>query len=133
MRKPIAGCLLTLVAAATLIGCGSDSDSESEPTSSGGTNVDAYDFRFEPTTLTVRAGAKVDLSLHNEGDAEHNFSIEEAKVDTDIEAGDDADVSFTAPADPGDYTFFCSYHRGSGMTGTLHVEGTSSSTRGADY
>jgi hypothetical protein len=49
-------------------------------------------------------------------------------VNVDVGKGEAKDASFTAPSKPGDYTYFCEYHRGRGMKGTIHVTGRSSTT-----
>lgn len=97
---------------------------ESGPASTvaaGPTTIETYDFRFDPTSLTIKAGQTVHLSVHNEGQAEHNFSLKEAKVNVDVPAGTDKDLTFTAPATAGTYTFFCEYHQSRGMKGTIQV------------
>jgi plastocyanin len=103
-----------------LAGCGKDKTSTSSAASASPT-VEAYDFYFSPTTLNVKAGSTVKLTLKNEGQKEHNFSITSASVSTDVANGADATVTFTAPA-AGDVQFFCKYHKDSKqMVGTLHV------------
>jgi plastocyanin len=133
MRKSVGYLALVVVAATAIVGCGSDS--KASTASSGGAKalkVDAYDFRFEPTSLTVEAGQAVKVSVHNEGNAEHNFSLDEAKVNLDVDEGQAKDATFTAPSKPGDYTYFCEYHRDRGMKGTIHVTGGSGTTASSD-
>jgi plastocyanin len=104
--------------------CGkSDKNKDSSGSSSGSTaSVTAMDFRFDPTTVDVKAGSKVTVSLKNTGQAEHNFSISSLNVNKDLEKGDSTTVTFTAPSTPGDVQYFCEYHKDSkGMVGTLHV------------
>ena len=79
------------------------------------------DFKFTPTTLTATAGKPVTVTIKNNGQAEHNFSIDSLKADKDIEKGESATVTFT-PTQAGGIEFFCKYHKASnGMTGTLTV------------
>jgi plastocyanin len=52
----------------------------------------------------------------------HDFVIEqdgERIGGTDLISNDSADV--TVELEPGEYTFYCTPHRGAGMTGTLTV------------
>lgn len=105
------------VAGALFAGCGGSKKSSS----SGSATVEAYDFRFDPTTLNVKAGQKVSLKLKNEGQAEHNFSFSEANVNQDLAKGDSKTISFTAPS-AGTYQYFCEYHKTSkNMVGTIKV------------
>ena len=110
--------VMCLAAAGLLFaGCGGSKKSSSGMSAS----VETYDFRFDPTTLHVKAGEKVTLKLKNEGQAEHNFSLTEANVNQDLEKGDSKTVSFTAPA-AGTYQYFCEYHKTSkNMVGTIKV------------
>jgi plastocyanin len=111
---------LVCVAAAMLglAGCGG-SDKKSD--SGSATELEAYDFRFDPTALSAKAGQKVTLTVKNEGSAEHNLTIAEANVDEDVDKGDSKTVTFTAPA-AGTYQYFCEYHKASkNMVGTLTV------------
>jgi plastocyanin len=78
------------------------------------------DFYFEPTVLQGEAGQELSLELENEGDALHNFTIEDQGIDQDVEAGQSAEVEVTFP-DSGFVVFFCEYHRGQGMVGSLEV------------
>lgn len=123
MRRMIAASALALLAVA---GCGSDASTDDEAVGSGGGDaltVIAEDFRFEPASLPLDAGQTVHLTVTNGGGAEHNFTLEEADVSEDVEPGEDADVTFTAPDANGTYTYYCEYHRGRGMAGTITVTG----------
>jgi plastocyanin len=86
--------------------------------SSGEVKLGMADDKFQPTTITGKAGSTVKVELKNNGQNEHNFTIESQKVDKDVEAGEDATVSVKIPAS-GTVQFFCEYHKGLGMTGTV--------------
>jgi plastocyanin len=79
---------------------------------------DGEEFYFKPTILTGQAGQKVTLEVKNEGDTEHNFSIDDQKIDEDLEAGKSAEVDVTFPQS-GVVEFYCKYHRARGMAGEL--------------
>jgi plastocyanin len=79
----------------------------------------ASDFKFDKTSLDMRSGSQVKVELRNQGQAEHNFTFTEAGANQDVEAGEDATATFTAPA-AGSYQFFCKYHP-SQMKGTVTV------------
>ena len=79
----------------------------------------AGDFRWDPTSLEMASGAEVKVEVRNQGSAEHNFTFTEAKVSQDVEAGEDATATFTAPA-AGTYQVLCKYHP-TAMKGTITV------------
>jgi plastocyanin len=139
----IAGVLLVLAAA----GCGSSSSNSSggttESESGGGgqrtiagvkandhgtktaskeIDVELDDFYFEPTVIQGKAGQKVTLELENEGQTEHSFTLDAQNIDKTIEPGEDAKVTVTIPAS-GAVSFYCKFHKSSGMAGALAVEG----------
>jgi plastocyanin len=79
----------------------------------------ATDFKFDQASLELQAGSEVKVEVSNQGQAEHNFTFEQAGADQDVEAGEDATVAFTAP-DAGTYKFRCKYHP-TAMKGTVTV------------
>jgi len=129
MRRWTTAALIIATAGLVFAGCGggggSKKASATGAASSGGgastVNVVAKDFMFEPTTITATAGKPVTVTIKNEGQAEHNFSIESLKVNQDVEKGESKTVTFT-PTQSGAIQFFCEYHKTShGMVGTLNV------------
>jgi plastocyanin len=132
---------LLAVAALGLAACGSSDDNSSASTgsSAGGgaygsgaskttssssgsgkeTEVEMYDDYFKPKTISGKAGSTVKIELKNEGQREHNFRIDSQKgVDADVEPGEDGSVTLKIPAS-GSVQFYCEYHKGLGMTGTV--------------
>ena len=79
----------------------------------------ASNFKFDKTSLDMQSGSQVKVELRNQGQAEHNFTFTEAGANQDVEAGEDATATFTAPA-AGSYQFHCKYHP-SQMKGTVTV------------
>jgi nitrosocyanin len=129
MRRWTTAALIIATAGLVFAGCGggggSKKASATGAAASGGgaatVNVVAKDFMFEPTTITATAGKPVTVTIKNEGQAEHNFSIESLKVNQDVEKGESKTVTFT-PTQSGAIQFFCEYHKTShGMVGTLNV------------
>ena len=92
---------------------------------SGEAKVELDDDYFEPTVLKGKPGARVELELENEGKVEHNFSIDSQKIDEDVDAGETATVTATIPQS-GELSFYCKYHKGSGMAGALEANGPAS-------
>ena len=83
-------------------------------------DVEMDDFYFEPTVLKGKPGQTLDVELENEGTDEHNFSIDDQRIDRDVEAGEKATVKVTF-SQSGKLSFYCKYHRSEGMTGGLET------------
>jgi plastocyanin len=153
----VATCLLLLAAA----GCGSSSSSSSGGTSTeasnggggggqktiagvqandhgtkavedkGKTEVELDDFYFKPTVLQGKPGEQVTLELKNEGQTEHSFTIDSQGIDKDLQPGDEAEVNVTIPKS-GVVSFYCKFHKSSGMAGALAVTGQTGGSGGMD-
>jgi plastocyanin len=75
---------------------------------------------FLPDCLVVLGGQS--FRLRNIGTRPHNFSIEGAPVNIDVQPGSQATTDpVAAIAEPGTYTYYCRYHRDRGMEGDLTV------------
>ncbi|MEO8273546.1 MAG: cupredoxin domain-containing protein [Chloroflexota bacterium] len=113
-------------AALMLTGCGGASTATPVPAPSGVIAIEAKEFLFAPSTLSVPAGA-VTFWVRNAGTVEHEFEIFKGEqVVNEIEGlvpGLAKTLSVTLAA--GDYTFVCklSGHDQLGMKGTLTVTG----------
>ena len=81
--------------------------------------VEAFDFGFKPTKLSVTSGEEVSVTLENTGSAPHTFTANELDVDISASGGETAEGSFTA-GDPGDYEYICTIHPQ--MKGTITVK-----------
>lgn len=109
-----------LASAVVLAACGGNGNGGGGNKGGGGdgtTTLTTVDNAFQPSSLTVSSGSELELT--NDGQAEHNFTIEGSDVTQDVEPGESATVSIDV--DPGDYTMFCKYHRAIGMEGTITV------------
>jgi plastocyanin len=135
----VVGVLVGVLALAAA-GCGGDDDgggsasattaapeTTAEPTTTaaaggGGENefkLVASGTAWDTTSLDMTAATEVSVEVTNEDSFEHNFTFAEAKANQDVEGGEDATVTFTAPA-AGSYEFFCKYHP-QAMRGTVTV------------
>jgi plastocyanin len=87
----------------------------------GGTEIQltASGTAWDKTSLDMTSGAEVKVEVTNQDTIEHNFTFAEAGANQDVEGGEDATVTVTAPA-AGSYEFFCKYHP-SAMRGTVTV------------
>jgi plastocyanin len=88
------------------------------------------DFEFVPATFAMRTDQSV--TINNEGQTVHNFSIEGTVADVDTQAGETTALeAIGGAAGPGTYNFFCKYHRSQGMTGTIII--VQGEDQGAEY
>ena len=117
--------------AIALAGCGDEgSGSKGSVTVDSGqpVRVKAYEYGFDPGTITVRGGGggPIRFELVNNGSLPHDLHVR--KGDDEIggtEAiGDGENTTASVPVPPGEYEFYCSIgdHADLGMTGTLTVE-----------
>jgi plastocyanin len=103
---------------------GVQANNHGSKTASDGTKVELDDYYFEPTILKGKPGQKIKLDLENEGSVEHSFTIDSQGVDQEIQPGDEAEVTVTVPKS-GSVSFYCKFHKSSGMAGALVASGSS--------
>ena len=115
MRRLIAMVALSLLSLGVLAGCGSDNKNTGN-TSAASVNLEAVDYSFKPTDLSLPAGQEATIAFKNGGSTEHNFTVEGLQVAKDVQPGASAEVSVTPAA--GTYPFHCRYHR-TQMMGTI--------------
>jgi plastocyanin len=60
---------------------------------------------FEPSTLTIKAGVKVRLTVHNAGNAPAEFESSELNREKVIAPGGTVTI-YVGPLEPGTYPFF---------------------------
>jgi nitrosocyanin len=86
--------------------------------------VSGNEYSFMPSSLNLKKGETVKLTLKNTGALPHDLVIDELGVATKtIKSGDSDTVTFTADK-AGNFKFYCSIgnHRAKGMEGTAAVE-----------
>lgn len=111
--------LVALVAA----GCGSDEGGDTGAAVENTLGVEAFDNYFDPTTLSVDVGAEVTIEFTNSGSVAHSWTSSDLDVEVEAGAGEEASVTFVAPAEPGAYDYFCEYHPDE-MQGTISIGGS---------
>jgi plastocyanin len=88
-------------------------------------DVKTQAMKFEPATLTVKAGQPVLVNLTNGDALVHDFSVKDAEqpIKFDIPAGGKSTGTFTIKK-AGTYEYFCAVpgHEQAGMKGTLTVQ-----------
>jgi len=89
----------------------------------GSQSVEVDSFYFNPTVFTAHAGDRLTLTLSNESQTAHTFTITEQNIDKDLAVGANVTVTVTFPSS-GTVLFFCRFHRSQGMLGGLKVEQT---------
>jgi plastocyanin len=106
--------------------CGSDDEGASDDSGGGGSaaesvEITAADFSFDQDSIEVESGSEVEVTLTNEGNAEHSFSIEDPEFEIEAEGGESASGTFTAPDQS--VEFFCMYHPDQ-MRGEITIGGS---------
>ncbi|MGA9794945.1 MAG: cupredoxin domain-containing protein [Rhizomicrobium sp.] len=103
-------------------------------------SVSLTNFKFTPSTITLKSGTTYTLHLVNNGGSSHDFSApeffkastvaaaDESKIDSDdggvdLDSGQSADVTVT-PNKAGTYKLVCTHfmHQTFGMTGQIIVQ-----------
>ena len=80
--------------------------------------IEADNFYFEPTVIKGKPGQRLTLTIKNSSSTEHNFTVKSQHVNKDLNGGKTETVTVTLPSS-GTISFFCEYHRTSGMAGGL--------------
>jgi uncharacterized cupredoxin-like copper-binding protein len=80
------------------------------------------DIEFEPTTLELTAGEPTNVTVVNEGQALHDFTLEEAGVHVNVEPGESVTTAVTVD-EPGTYQAVCTVpgHEDAGMVVEITV------------
>ncbi len=111
--------LCLLGAALACAACGGSSGGGSVAAGSTDTvQMAMTNYAFSPAVLNGAPGTKQTIHLTNSSGTEHNFTLEDQKVDKDVESGKSVDVTITFPQS-GQLVFVCEYHASKGMKGTL--------------
>ena len=126
MKRFLITAAIVVLGAGIMSACGKDNKTTSSgatttaaATASGDTiTIVATNFQFDKTTLTATAGQPVTFKITNNGSVDHNLTIADLKVNTDVKPGKSADKTVTPAA--GTYEYHCEYHP-TQMKGTLTV------------
>jgi plastocyanin len=126
------GLALALAGALMLAACGGRSaGAANKPAAGPAQNVTvkgADTMRFDPATLTVKAGSPVHVTMNDAGASlPHDFTIDSVggqKFQVKPQPNGQASGDFTPPT-AGTFQFYCSEpgHKEAGMVGTLTVTG----------
>jgi plastocyanin len=83
-------------------------------------DVELDDSYFSPTFVNAEPGSTVTVTLTNEGDAPHTFTIDDLDVDEELQPGTSVTVEVELP-DEGTLAYYCRFHVGGGMQGAFVV------------
>lgn len=125
-RLALAAVPIAVVAVVAACGGGGASPGAATAVPSGVIAIQAKEYQFTPSGLTVPTGA-VTFSITNAGSQEHEFEVFEGDQVVDEVEGIVPGLTKTATMtlDAGEYTFMCKLngHDQLGMKGTLTVTG----------
>jgi plastocyanin len=95
--------------------------------------IEQGDLYFKPTFLKAKAGSTVKVTVKNEGDTDHTFTIDGQSIDESLSPGDSAKVAVTIPSNGKPVPFYCRFHVSSGMQGAFFTNsgGAAQSTGGS--
>jgi plastocyanin len=82
-------------------------------------SIGMADYAFTPKVITGKPGSTVTVKLTNTSQTQHNFKIDgQPKADADVAPGKSGTAIVKIPAS-GTVQFYCEYHKGLGMVGTV--------------
>ena len=119
--------VITIFAIVFISGCVAYQTTAPEQTAETGElkefTVEASEFSFNPSSITVNKGDRVKITFKNVGSAVHNFVIDELGVSTNtLSPGGIETIEFIADRS-GTSAFYCSIpgHRSAGVEGQITV------------
>ncbi len=114
VRRPIAKAVAAVAAVALLAGCGGGSGATasapppaSTPASGSGSAITIKDFKFSPATLTVRPGARINVT--NEDSAPHSVTADDGHSFDSGTLQQGGSKTITAPS-TGRFAYHCTVH-----------------------
>ena len=116
----LAGCTQQ---AATTNTSSTSSTSSSSSTSTASASVVLSEYKFEPSTLTLKVGQAVQLQIKNTGTISHTYTVPELGINQVVAPGGSTSVNVT-PDTAGTFEATCTMpgHAGLGMKGSVVVQ-----------
>lgn len=91
------------------------------PSAGPSVTVNMGDDWFSPSFVKAAPGTTVSVTVVEEGDTAHTFTIDGQRVDVVLaKKGERHTVTVTLPASGKPLIFYCKYHRSVGMQGALY-------------
>ena len=84
--------------------------------------IEIEDNYFSPTVIKGDPGQKILVSLENESQSPHTFTIGGRYVDQEMQPGGLSEVKVTLPKS-GNLSFYCKFQKKNGMAGGFNVTG----------
>jgi glucose/arabinose dehydrogenase/plastocyanin len=99
-----------------------DTDTGAASATNGELTVTMNDMFFDPDRIQIPADTDVRITLENNGDTLHNFTVTDTDISVDVEPGDTGEAVINLPA--GKYKVFCNVpgHKEAGMTAQLIIK-----------
>src|SRR5690606_31157637 len=88
------------------------------------------DQYFAPTFVDASGGQTITVTLTNEGELPHTFTVDELGIDEELSGGESKTVEVALP-DSGQMVFYCRFHVNAGMQGAFVVSDGAGSDRPA--
>jgi plastocyanin len=89
--------------------------------SNGEVEMELDNFYFGPTYTKAKPGETVTISLKNEGDTTHTFTIDSLDINESLEPDATAEVEITMP-ESGAIRYYCEIHGDDGMQGAFYAK-----------
>ena len=81
----------------------------------GAVDVEADDFYFEKTYIRGDKGETLSVTISNEGNVQHTFTIDKQDVDETLDTGDSVTVEVKVPKNGKPVAAYCRFHKTTGM------------------
>ena len=85
-------------------------------------SIEIEDNYFSPTVIKGKPGQRILVSLENEAQSPHTFTIAGRYIDLEMQPGKLSEVRVTLPKS-GNLSFYCRYQKKNGMAGGFNVTG----------
>lgn len=122
MKLTRAALVAILLLSLGLAACEDDEDDEIEASQTVEITVEAFDFYFDPATITLEPSSAATITLVNNGDQLHSFTVPEMDVELEAQGAQTVEGTFAVPEAPGTYNFYCKFHPDE-MKGVISVGG----------
>lgn len=117
--------LLTMIVVGTTsgsLGAAAETVITTQPIETAKTiKIELNDDYFNPKDITIPNGKTTKLLLTNEGKTEHTFTVEELRIDVEVQPGQEKIIT-VKPEKSGTYELICRYHYQEGMVGKVIVK-----------
>jgi plastocyanin len=129
MRKPLAIAVALAASAVLIVPAGASTPDKKKPVKlegevtnkgtgkakNGEVEMAADDFYFEKTFIKATKGETVTVTLENEGDVDHSFTIDSQDIDETVKPDDTITIEVEVPANGKPVAGYCKFHKESGM------------------